>query len=360
MVRSGPSPHDWISPKSKAPRLDLDTKIDLLCGLCQLQKPEHRREDTVKHPSTGDPFAFYPGKFLNCLIDHLLPNARDGKVKPLSCEQTSKLLSLHWFEEWRQGIVDARSVGVDGAEPDLGEKVRLMCEVYTKPQGFMEALPSRRRVVWSECLGPRTVTRERGMDYETHGFRLMEKLSANWFQAESKVPKSSKLTRELRERIEALPWFEQWRADGVHRRKVSLMRKVVTKEQKLEMLMKHYDRNLDGTPRSKPSWGDEIPVEHTAVRDDDGGLQSVWTFKPATFLDDLVDNWVVGGKPGVTLTDEQKEQMEQLPWVHEWLTSVLAARLRRRAQRCTSPDSCSSKRSRSPEQLLLSHAWRDA
>jgi len=108
---------------------------------------------------------------------------------------------------------------------------------------------------------------------------------------------------------------------------------VVTKEQKLDLLVQHYNLNLDGTPRSKPSWNDIIPVPHTAVRDSIGTVVSVWEFKPATFLDDLVDNWVVSGRPGVTLTDKQKRMLEELPWVKDWLRAVFTGRERRRVLR---------------------------
>lgn len=312
-------------PAMRAPRINFDKKIDLLCGLCQMKKPEHRKKEPIAHPQTGSLVDFFPGKFLNCLIDHVVPNKHSGHVKPLTDEQRTKLYSLIWFEDWRQGILDVRSVGPDGREPDLDEKVELLLKTYVNDHGLFTS--NKKKPVWNECLGNRNVVRNNGLTYTLSGFRLMEKLSSNWF-ADSK--RGAVLTPLQKAAVEVLPWFAQWRADGEQRRAVAAMRKVVTKDQKIALLAEHYSWNDDGTPRGRPNWSDSIPVAHTAVRDGKGNVVSVWEFKPATFLDDLVDNWVEGGRPGVTLTAEQKEGLEKLPWVKDWIRSVLTSRERKR------------------------------
>lgn len=285
------------------------------------------------HPDTGKLFNFFPGKFLNTLIDYLVPNAQTGHTKPLSSEQAVKLHSLWWFDSWLQGVIASRSVGLTGVEPDANEKVELMCRTYIYTYGKHDVLKHGKRPVWGDCLGPRMVVRERGLTYKLNGFRLMEKLSSNWFAPEKSSAKVYHLDCGQKERIEALPWFLQWQKDGKQRRAVANMRKIVTKEQKLQLLCDHYSFNDDGTPRSKPNWADSIPVPHTAVCNENGEVVSVWNFKPATFIDDLVDNWVEGGRPGVTLTHEQKSQMNQLPWVAAWIAQVVATRKRKRAAR---------------------------
>ena len=330
MTQTVVAPPAPAKTRASAPRLDLDKKIDLLCALCQIQKPEHRRIDQVLHPFSGQMFGFHPGKVLNCLIDYVLPNAQNQQ-KQLNLEQEAKLYSLHWFSDWRQGILTARSTGPNGAEPLLDEKVMMFLNEYrTVP---MAAGLPRRKVVWTKALAPRTAQRKNGGTYELHGFRLMEKLAPLWWPSKDPKTKPLQLEDTAKQDLEKLHWFPQWQQDGEQRRIVAHMRKVVTKEQKLDLLVQHYNLNLDGTPRSKPSWNDIIPVPHTAVRDSIGTVVSVWEFKPATFLDDLVDNWVVSGRPGVTLTDKQKRMLEELPWVKDWLRAVFTGRERRRVLR---------------------------
>ena len=320
--------------RTATPRLDLDRKIDLLCALCQIEKPGHRRIDSVPHLCTGELFAFHPGKVLNTLIDYVLPNAQ-GQQKPLAHDQSTKLYSLHWFEGWKRGIATARSVGPEGAEPLLNEKVQLLLDAYmTVPDAV-----NNKKVVWTKALGPRTTARKNGTSYEINGFRLMEKLAPLWWPSKEAKAKPLPLEPNDKAAVERLHWFGQWHADGEQRRAVAQMRKVVTKGHKIDLLVQHYNLNLDGTPRCKPSWNDSIPVPHTAVRSEDGTLLGVWEFKPATFLDDLVDNWVDGGRPGVTLTNTQKNQLEELPWVKDWLRGVFTARERRRVLRNDASDS---------------------
>jgi len=286
------------------------------------------------HPTNNERMVWHPGKFLNTLIPYVLPDAK-GAQKTLTAAQQQKLYSLLWFEQWRDGIQHSRSVGPDGAEPDTTEKITLFIDNYcTVPQ----AVVGQRKVVWSEALAPRTVKRHNGTQYLLHGFRMMEKLAHTWFPRNDKKGPVLVLTDAQRTSIEDMHWFERWRADGEQRRLVAHMRKVVTKEQKIELLVKHYNYNLDGTPRCKPSWNDTIPVPHTVQRDGEGKVSYVWEFKPATFLDDLVDNWARNGRPGVTLTDAQKRELEQLPWVKDWLRSVFTARERKRILRDDSSD----------------------
>ena len=99
------------------------------------------------------------------------------------------------------------------------------------------------------------------------------------------------------------------------------------KHQKLAMLIQHYTLRTDGTPATRPNWSDAIPVD--GVYDLCG---RVWEFRPATFLDDLADNWMDDGRPGVTLGEEEKERLMQLPWVPDWLNSVFVSRERKRAR----------------------------
>lgn len=272
------------------------------------------------HPQTGAPFTFLPGKVLNALIDYVLPNARDGKQKILSPCQTEKLYDLCWFTEWKHNIQMQRDVGRGGVEPALNEKIELLAQAYP------DHAPTQRRAVWSDILRKKQVIRQNQQVYEIEGFRLMEKLSNNWFMP-SKVTKASRITEEQQRAIEMLPWFCSWKNDGISRREVAAISKRITKIAKLQLILDHYTTRPDGTPSSRPNWNDTIPVPEITTSDG-----TPWVFRPATFLDDLVDNWVEGGKPGVTIGTEEKKLLQSLPWLGDWLNSVLSTRQRKRAR----------------------------
>lgn len=261
-----------------------------------------------------------PGKVLNALIDYVLPNARNGKQKALSPSQTEKLHDLWWFDEWKQNIQAQRDVGRLGVEPDLHEKIELVCAAYG------ETPPPYKRVIWGDFLKKKHVTRDNSLEYEVDGYRIMEKVSNNWFVL-SKVTKAAHLSEEQVAAVEALPWFPAWLRDGRNRREVSAISKRVTKLDKLQLIVNHYTTRPDGTPSSRPNWNDTIPVPEITTSDG-----TPWVFRPATFLDDLVDNWVEGGKPGVTIGEEEKAVLQSLPWLADWLHSVLAIRERKRAR----------------------------
>jgi len=269
---------------------------------------------------TGEPLAFMPGKVLNALIDYVLPNARNGKQKALSPSQTEKLHDLWWFDEWKRNIKAQRDVGRTGVEPDLCEKVELLCAAYG------DATPPYKRVVWSDFLKKKYVTRDNSLEYQVDGYRIMEKISNNWFM-QSKLTKASRLGEEQVAAVESLPWFTAWLHDGRTRREVSAISKRITKLDKLHLILTHYTTRPDGSPSSRPNWNDTIPVPQVTTSN---GVP--WVFRPATFLDDLVDNWVEGGKPGVTIGEEEKALLQSLPWLTDWLQSVLSVRERKRAR----------------------------
>lgn len=327
-ARQPESPNSRVKAASRETRLTLGQKVDLLCALCQLQKPEHRRIEHTIHPQTGEPLTFFPGKVLSFLIDYVAPNKKTGFVKELDEEHLAKLESLHWFYEWKQGLISARDIGPEGAEPELDEKIEMLCRTYTEPRGFGHLC------TWGAFLAPRKAVRRNGKTCELHGSRLMERLSSHFFRNVPGAKRATKvvhISEKQSTAIQELPWFSKWLAEGIKRRRTAYYRTVVTKEQKLKLLYENYGHDANGVPRLKPNWTDQLPVESTAVLDEKGNVGDVWVFKPATFIDDLVDNWLLHGKPGVVLSEQQKEEFEEkLPWAAAWLESVLDNRAKKR------------------------------
>lgn len=321
-------------------RLSFDVKIDLLCCMHQIEKPCYRRRDSVKNPDTGQACVFYAGKFLQVVGTKLREGASSG-ASLFTEEQLEKLESLCWFGEWAETVQNNHrhsSTASEGSEnePDLDEKIELFCKAYNNTREKLGASTNTRRPAWATALAERTVETDLGVSYKLNGMRFMEKIAATWFSEQNSDCHEDQhtgqrhliLTETQRSKIERLPWFEEWKKESKVRRKVAFMRTLVSKEDKLKLLEEHYGYGKDGSPKCKPQWSDRIkvPVRRGAPH---GDIE--WEFRPATFLDDLIDNWNPEGRPGVTLsTDQMDRMMLKLPWAREWLDGVFAARKRRR------------------------------
>jgi hypothetical protein len=303
----------------------------------------------AKNPDTGKSCVFYVGKFLQLLGTKM----RDNTAAPssfLTEEQLEKLQSLCWFEEWLEMVHNnhrqSSSAASEGSEhePDIDEKVVLFCKAYNDTREGLGGREGVRRPAWARALAERTVETDLGMPYKVNGMRFMEKVAPTWFseesiesqhsqhshrqQQQSRTPRQLVLNEAQRSKIESLPWFEEWKNESQVRRQVAFMRTLVSKEDKLQLLEEHYGYTNDGSPRDKPQWSDRIKV----LRQREPPHKDIeWEFRPATFLDDLIDNWSPDGRPGVTLSTEQMDRiMLKLPWAREWLDGVFAARKRRR------------------------------
>lgn len=290
---------------------------------------------------------FYAGKFLQLLGTKL----RDNTTAPssfLTEEQLEKLEALCWFEEWLEMVQNnhrqSSSAASEGSEhePDIDEKVALFCKAYNDTRERLGGREGVRRPAWARALAERTIETDLGMPYKVNGMRFMEKVAPTWFSEErteshhsspqqhhqSRGQRHVVLNETQRSKIESLPWFEEWKSESKVRRRVAFMRTLVSKEDKLQLLEEHYGYAKDGSPKCKPQWSDRIKVP---VRCEAPHGDIEWEFRPATFLDDLIDNWSPEGRPGVTLSTEQMERIVlKLPWAREWLDGVFAARKRRR------------------------------
>jgi hypothetical protein len=324
-------------------RLSFDVKIDLLCCMHQIRKPCYRCRNSVTHPETRETCVFYAGKFLQLLGTKL----RDGTAAPASLlteEQLEKLESLCWFHEWIEMVQSnhrqAASAASQVSEYELGldERVALFCKAYNHTREHLGGCATVRRPAWATALAERTVETDLGLQYKVNGMRFMEKIASTWFsdgQLSSQGPQQQQqrsrrqlaLNATQRAKIESMPWFQEWKAESIARRRVAFMRTLVSKEDKLKLLEDHYGYTKDGSPKGKPLWSDRIKV----VRQREPPHHDIeWEFRPATFLDDLIDNWSPIGRPGVTLSAEQMNRVVlKLPWAKDWLDGVFAARKRR-------------------------------
>ena len=321
-VARTPSPpaHD---PKPASPvKLTLDDKIRLFVENCQEKKPPHRSKLPLTHPRSGESVLFMPGKFLNNLTDALLSE----KTRGLDEEHLEALQELHWFDDWLVNLRKLRMVGKSGGAPTLAEETRLLAAHCA------DKLPERGSVL--------EVKRDNGEKHLLNVHDVIEKIAINWHQEsleefESRVlawknkgavgtmprrrtaSKPRLIDNASMAAIERCAWFSAWHENAISRREVARLRKVVSKQTKIDTLCKNY------AGKCKPMTSDCLNIE---IDNED-----VFLFYPITFLDDISDNWIRGGsRPNVVLDEAQKGQFERLPWFAQWLKSVEESRLRRR------------------------------
>eukprot|EP00966_Prymnesium_polylepis_P227951 5274784-Prymnesium_polylepis.2 len=137
--------------------------------------------------------------------------------------------------------------------------------------------------------------------------QALEKLAASWNKPYGPSAASKK-------KMLGLSWAHEWADVFVKRSDYVRNVRMVTREAKITMLRIF-------CPFHPPSWRDEIPM-----RLDNG---EVWVFKPVQWLDDVANTWL-GGRSAVALTDDEKKQMETLPWVLPWVERIRERRAKRK------------------------------
>jgi len=150
------------------------------------------------------------------------------------------------------------------------------------------------------------VERDNGHKFFFQPTRALRKMAYAWNKPHGPSESS-------KERFMQLPWATDWIDLFVKGANYTRHVRAVTKDAKIMLLRIFY-------PSDPPSWRDEIPI----------GLDNgdVWIFKPVQWLDDLSDSWL-RGKSAVRLSDEEKKQLEALPWVMPWIERIRERRAKR-------------------------------
>lgn len=274
-------------------------RIQWLVQHYQHEKPKHRA--VLKLQDGKRAVDFHPGKLLDMLKKAFLPDQAGGCIQPLPNDLRSQCLSLWWFQGWLDELKAKRQTGNKDGPPDLEEQVHLLINSYP------ETAPRKGEAV--------TVDRINGSSYELNGHALLEKIAPN-FHGEVDEKSRMHVSLALQQRLLVLPWSSEWLATGRKRREVARMRKLVTKEMKVELLLLFFKDK-------KPAWKSRIPV---LVPDGSGDM---FDFYPGTWLDDLADNWLKEARPNVVLDQAQQIAISRLPWFAEWLSTVREQRANR-------------------------------
>lgn len=263
-------------------------KLQLLVEHYVDTKPLHR--ETLWIQGEGGTQRFSAGRFLSSLADAV----RRGEALPPA--SAKKLMARPWFAAWYATQKARGESGSLPAKPSINEQVELIVENYPASQ------PVRNET--------RLVERVDGSEYELNGQLVLDKVASSIHGGVSAG--KYRITDDVCERLLALPWAANWVARSAERRAVGVMRKVVTKEMKLELILHYY-------PLERPAWDDPPICVHVPGSDP-------FPFRPATWIDDLADNWLGGRRPNVTLSPEQMAALESLPWVSGWLQGVIRRR----------------------------------
>lgn len=268
------------------------SKIDEVVRTYPSHKPMHR-EMLYK------PYAFCVGRFLHQIAPRYLRNDTEVLGAP-----GAALGALPWFQKWLAGLETLRT------RASFDEEVLLLVDAYPTHQ------PGR----WDEVV----VERSNGAEHKLVPRLVLEKLATRLARqgcpdGTSQKHRRLSMSTEARRRFEALPWASAWQARCRQACEVALMRKVVSKELKMELL-------LSNCRTACPRWEQVVPVCGP-------GLDGVYRWRPYTWLDDIADNWLKGNKkPGVVLDAAQMRAIESLKWTREWLDRIEALRDRKRAR----------------------------
>lgn len=265
-------------------------KLYLLREQYPNSQPAHRETRIIRTKAGSQRFA--AGRFLSSLGESI----RRGYSLP--AEVKEEMMDVPWFAAWYAQQKHTASLPTPGLppKPTINEQIELLIDNYPSQQ------PVRGET--------RIVSRVDGRPYELNGQMVLDKI-ASVFHADTSASKY-RVSEELCEQLRVLPWAKAWIERSAERRATWHMRKVVTKDMKLELVLHYYREN-------RPAWDDPaIPV--TVPGSD------TFYFRPATWIDDLADNWLTDRRPNVTLDANQMEAMESLPWVEEWLAGVIRRR----------------------------------
>lgn len=289
----------------------LTKRIQWLVQYYQHEKPKHRAVLQVE--DGGTLVAFSPGKLLDQLKKCFLPDSMGMCQQTLPTDLRDQCLSLWWFKGWLDELRAKRLVGDEAGPPDLEEQVRLLISNYP------DDAPRKGEAV--------TVDRVGGDAYELNGHALLEKIAPNFHDGTVDEKSKFYVSPQLQQQLLVLPWSDEWLSTGRKRRGVARMRKLVTKEMKVEFLIFFFKTK-------KPVWKSRVPV---VIPDGSG---SIFDFYAGTWIDDLADNWLNEARPNVVLTKGQMGAIETLPWFSDWLSTVREQRVSR--------DKRTAKRSRRP------------
>jgi len=233
----------------------LGKRIGWLVQYYQHEKPKHRALLQVE--AGGKTVAFHPGKLLDLLKKTFLPDPLAPSGPPLPADLREQCLSLWWFQVWLDELEAKRKTGNDDGPPDVEEQMYLLIANYP------DAAPRKGEAV--------TVDRVCGTSYELNGHQLLEKIAPNFHGEDVDEKSKAYISPRLQQQMLILPWSDEWLATGRKRREVARMRKLVTKEMKVEFLLFFFKTK-------KPAWKSRVPI---IVPDGSG---DVFDFYPGTWL----------------------------------------------------------------------------
>ena len=207
------------------------------------------------------------------------------------------LTETTWFRTWLAKLRAARVAAQNPSKlPDASEELELLVRafpLFAPGKGVLAV----------------EVERENGEKYSLAVPKVLERIGIAYT-----IGKSDLKVEAIR-LFHALPWAATWARAFVQRRRIAAQRLIVTKDVKTHLL-------LLNCPNAKPTWNLVVPVCGA-------GIEGVYRWRPASWLDDVAGNWL-GQVPGVRLSASQMAVIETLPWFEKWLASVHTARGRKR------------------------------
>lgn len=247
---------------------------------------------------------FRAGKFLNQLKPFFVSHdGAERDLQPLPDNLQQELKSLWWFDGWVEQLKTTRAAASN--KLSFEDDVRLLVSNYTT-----------KRPLKNECI--LTTHSANGKTFPFNGHAVLEKLAH--VLLDGKLAKhQNQVSKEVLHEFFNLAWASEWFESTKRRREISRVSKLVTKSMKIELVLYFFKHK-------KPDWNSKVDV---VIPDGSGQL---FHFFPATWLDDISDNWMQHSTPNVVLSEGQKLSIETLTWFKPWIEKMKQSKRRQRMQ----------------------------
>ena len=249
-------------------------KVRWLCAMWRNDKPKQRNKKSVPREvlEGEEPQEFDGGAFLDSIYNNWTEKRPNAK---LDAEDKAKIEAMPWFKEWRGGLAAATK-----------RKVRWLCAMWKNEK------PKRGKRGKQGSLSVPEDLLEGEEQQEFNGGNFLGSIYDNWTGRHA----NAKLDAEDKAKIEAMPWFKEWRT-GV----------AASTKRKVRWLCAMWKNE-------KPQRGKKGRL---SVPQDLLEGQESQEFDGGQFLINVYNNWTEK-RQRTQLDAEDKAKMEALPWFSKW------------------------------------------
>lgn len=275
----------------------LATRIHYICDYYREAKPRHRDPSHPVSMPLGGETTFCVGRFLSQVADYY----HRGREAELGAAGERLVREAAWFRPWIAKLRAQRAAALP-ADALVATPITSSEELALLTAAFPQAPPEQGQL-WIEVL------RSNGEPHVLQLPKILQNIGTAYHRGASCALREQDIAA-----FHALPWAATWAAQYVKKERNALHRQIVTRDVKTHLL-------LLNCPKTKPEWERVVPLCGA-------GIEGVYRWRPASWLDDVAGNWT-GKAPSVRLSKDQMEAIETLPWFAEWRAGLWGGRKRK-------------------------------